>query len=103
MNASVMLSRGEVVLRKPLAGSRNKALMKAEGPDGIKQTVLMVELLPYCILSHPFGMEPVKQALDNLEMDEYDKLIKALADLIAPKEGEAKKSEKPSEEEGATA
>ena len=96
---TVKISKGEVVIKKPTAGARNKALMKAETPEGIKNTVLMVELLPYCIQSHPFGTVPIKQALDSLECEEYDELIKALAELIKPLRGDVQgKSEAPSED-----
>ena len=80
----VEISVGKVVLKRPTAGARNKAFMKAETPEGVKQSVLMFELLPYCIMSHPFGTNPVRQSLDNLDIEDYDKLIQALAELINP-------------------
>lgn len=86
----------EVAIRKPLAGERNKAVMKAETADGIKQTVLLVELIPYCIVSHPFGTTPIRQALDNLEIEDYDKILTQLANLMQgknPDEAEKKSVE----------
>ena len=93
----IQLNKGVVELRKPTAGQRNKALIKSETPDGIKNTVFLVELLPYCIGKHPFGTVPVKQWLDSLEVDEYDKLIQGLAKILNPKGDVEKKSEEPSE------
>ena len=87
----VNLKDGEVVLRKPTAGVRNSAMMKAEGPDGIKQIVMMVELLPLCVKAHPFGMTPVKTALNNLDCDEYDLLIDKLRELMRANEELKKK------------
>lgn len=96
----VEISKGMITLRKPLAGERNKALMKAETPDGIKGTVFLVELLPSLILKHPFGAEPVKQALDCLSIEDYDKLIEATGELIQLPVGDVeKKLEKPSIQE----
>ena len=94
----VKVNKGTIVLKKPTAGARNDALVKAETPDGIKNTILMVELLPHCIASHPFGMTPVGQALRSLSIEEYDKLINGLGELMTPVLGDVgKKSEKPSE------
>ena len=92
---NIELEKGTVSLRKPTAGQRNKALMEAETPEGIKNTVLMVELLPYCVKSHPFGNTPVRAALDGLSIEEYDKLIEGLSALIKPVGDAAKKLEKP--------
>ena len=92
----VKIEKGIVVLKKPTAGIRNRALMKAETPDGIKNTVLMVEILPHCILSHPFGTVPISHALDALSVEEYDNLINKLFELMGVGDVE-KKLEKPSE------
>ena len=97
LTKEVILKQGKIILRKPKAGVRNKALMKAETGDGIKQTTFLVELMPYCIIEHPFGTVPIREALDNLEMDEYDKLIEVLTSLCGPtQEDDIKKSEQPS-------
>lgn len=95
----VQITSGKVVLKKPTAGARNNALMKAETPDGIKNTVYMVELLPFCIQSHPFGSAPVKQALDSLTPEDYDELIEALQTILNPKALKEEPSEEQSEPE----
>lgn len=78
----VQISLGEITLRKPKAGVRNKALMKSETGDGLKQTTFLVELLPYCISSHPFGTTPVRKALDDLDIADYDELINGMNKLF---------------------
>jgi len=81
----VELNNGEkVTLQKPTAGMRNKALIKADTADGIKRTVMMVEMLPYCIKSHPWGTRQIRDALDNLSIEDYDKIIDGLSELITP-------------------
>ena len=96
----IEIVQGMITLRKPLAGERNKALMKAETPTGIKGTVFLVELLPSVIVKHPFGAQPIKQALDNLTVEDYDKLIEAVGKLIQLPVGDVeKKSEQPSTQE----
>ncbi len=80
----IQISQGKIILKVPNAGARNKALMKAETPEGIKNTVLMIELLPYCISQHPFGTVNLSQALDALSVEEYDKLVIGLAELMSP-------------------
>ncbi len=98
MEQIVKISAGEIVLIKPKAGIRNKAIIKAEeGREKASQTVFITNLIPHCIKSHPFGAIPVSKALDNLEMEEYDAVAKALGDLMKPVEEIAKNSEKPSE------
>jgi len=91
----IEISAGEIILIKPKAGVRNKALMKAEevGKGTPSQTAFIIELLPKCIKSHPFGTTPVGQALDNLDIPEYDKVSQALGELMKPKEETEKKSE----------
>jgi len=97
MNEEVILKQGKIILRKPKAGVRNKALMKAEDGNGIKQTTFLVELMPYCVIQHPFGTRPIREALDELEMEDYDKLIETLTRLCGPnQEDDIKKSEQPS-------
>jgi len=95
----IELSIGKIILKSPTAGARNQALMKAETADGIKNTVMMVELLPHCVSTHPFGAKPLRQALDNLSCEDYDKLVVGLTTLMKPKDDELKKKlETPSEE-----
>ena len=94
----VNLKDGEVEVRKPKAGPYKRAVVKADTPEGMKNSVLMIELLPYCIGKHPWGTTPVGQALDSLDYQEYDRLIEALAKEMTPPEGDVqKKSEQPSE------
>jgi hypothetical protein len=95
----VSLKDGEVVLRKPNAGMRNAALIKAETPEGLKRSVMMVELLPACVKAHPWGMRPVKDALNSLSIDEYDKLIDALEEMMKPTDDIKKKSTEESDQE----
>ncbi len=80
----IKIEKGIVVLKKPTAGARNKALMEAETPTGIKNTVLLVKLLPFCVQSHPFNTVPIAQALDSLSIEDYDKLIEGLTKLMNP-------------------
>jgi hypothetical protein len=87
----VQLKDGEVIIRKPKAKVRNAAMMKAETPEGLKNTVFMVELLPYCVKTHPWGVRPVRDCLDNLDVDEYDKLVDCLRGLMHPDENQKKK------------
>lgn len=89
----INLSEGLVILNKPKAGVRNKALMKAETGEGIKQTTFLVELIPYCIATHPWGTTPIRQALDNLEIKDYDKLIDAMGDMFKEDGDDIKNSE----------
>jgi hypothetical protein len=86
---------GVFTLRKPTAGIRNAALISASMEGQVNQMKFMIDLLPKCISKHPLGAQlPLKQALDNLDMDVYDKLVTALSDMVKPKdtEQEAKKS-----------
>jgi len=94
----VETKNGKFSLKRPTAGQRNAALMKAETPDGIKNTVFLIELLPMCVREHPFGMIPIKQGLDGMDMEDYDKLIDGLAKIITPDKELAKKSLPPSEQ-----
>ncbi len=88
----VELSDGaKITLQKPTAGMRNKALIKADTAEGLKRTVLMVEMLPHCVKTHPWGTRPLREALDALSIEDYDKLIDGLSGLIAPKKGDVRK------------
>jgi hypothetical protein len=93
----------KITLKKPTAGQRNDALIKAEipptadSPGGISQVKLMIELLPHCIQQHEFGTVPIKVALDNLSFNDYDFARDSLADLMTPSGDVQKKSETPSE------
>jgi len=60
----------------------------------------MAELIPKCIVEHPFGTTPLRTALNGMEIEDYDKLVITMAELIAPQEADIeKKSDQPSEEE----
>ena len=73
-------------LIKPKAGVRNRAIAKAETDQGIlKQSVLMMELMPKCVNRRPEGIDqdvPIEQVLDGMEIEDYDKLVLALSGLI---------------------
>ena len=90
----VQTSIGVFTLKKPKAGIRNKALIKAETDTGaIKTTVLMTELLPHCVQRRPEGCDkdtPIDHILDELEMEDYDNLFQALASMIDLQESKKK-------------
>jgi hypothetical protein len=86
------LSCGEVTLRKPTAGMRNAALVLAETDTGFKKSLMMIELLPPCILAHPWGMTKVKDALNALSIQDYDLLIDGLEKMMSPDDELKKKS-----------
>jgi len=94
----VDLAVGGLVLKKPKAGMRNKAMINADTGTGINQMKFLVELMPYCVKAHPFGTQPVRDALDNLSFEDYDKLVDALGLLVnKPQESDVQgKSEAPS-------
>jgi len=77
---------GTFQLIKPKAGVRNRAIAKAETDSGgIKQTVLMMELLPKCVNKRPEGVDqdvPIDQVLDGMEIEDYDALFIALTSLL---------------------
>ena len=87
---TIKIKDGEVVLRKPKAGVRNKAMIKAETPECFKKTIFYTELLPGCIKSHPWGIRKVSISLEALEIEDYDLLIDGLETLLTPpkKDGE---------------
>jgi len=72
----VKTSVGTFVLKKPKAGIRNKAMIKAEtGFGGFKTTVLLMELVPKCIIKRPIEVDqdvPIEQIVDSLETEDYD-------------------------------
>ena len=83
-------SVGKFSVVKPKAGKRNRAVVMAESSTGvIKQAKLMVELLPKCINSRPESFDkdvPIEHVLDDLEIDDYDKLADALSDMLEGKD-----------------
>jgi len=84
----VQTELGMFEIIKPKAGVRNRAVAKAETDHGvIKQSVLMMELMPKCINRRPEGVDqqvPIEHILDSLEIEDYDKLFIALSTLIEP-------------------
>ena len=84
----VQTELGMFEIIKPKAGVRNRAVAKAETDHGvIKQSVLMMELMPKCVNRRPEGVDqqvPIEQILDSLEIEDYDKLFIALSTLIEP-------------------
>ena len=82
----VQLKNGEVELRKPNAGQRNRALIKATHSNETNEIEFIIELLPLCIAGHPWGVSPVRQALEGLEVEEYDKLLLTMKDLLGVKD-----------------
>ena len=95
----VETSVGKFTLRRPTAGVRNRALMKSEDKDGIKQSVFLFELLPDCVASHPFGISPLKPSLEAMSYEDYDKLVDGLKVMLSPGDV-AKKLEEPSVSQG---
>jgi len=94
----VETSIGMFELIKPKAGVRNRAIAKAETDSGtVKQTVLMMELMPRCVNKRPEGVDqdvPIDQILDSLEIEDYDKLFLALTAMIGEGKGDEEKKEK---------
>ena len=78
----VQLKNGEVELRKPNAGQRNRALIKAMHDGNTNEVEFITELLPLCVANHPWGISPVRQALEGLDIEEYDKLLLSMKDLL---------------------
>lgn len=85
---------GNFELRKPTAGIRNRVIAKVDTPEGVKQSTAVIELLPTCVVTHPFGTKrPLRQAMDEMDMEEYDKLMEKFLELLKPKgEADLKKS-----------
>jgi len=76
-------SKGIVELRKPLAGSRNAAILAAERADGtLSEYKFRFELLPYCIKSHPFGVRPIREVLNGLDTEDYDPIIQEMDKML---------------------
>ena len=89
---------GHFKIRRPKAGVMNDALIKAESETGFKKVLFFTELLPACIIEHPFGTTKVKEALRNIEIEQQEVLIKSLSSLVEIKDGDVeKKSEVQSE------
>ena len=81
----VKTSIGVFILKEPLAGPRNRAMIKAETRDGFKTSVFIFELLPKCIMKRPAEIDqdtPIDQVLDSITTGDYDALADALSDLM---------------------
>lgn len=96
---TVQLKAGPVVLRKPSAGIRNEAIMDAKWHpnDDHLDLALAFVMLPKCIVSHPWFQRPVKEAVGDLDTEEYDELIKTMMKLNKFTGDAPKKSETPSD------
>lgn len=97
---SLQLNKGEVQLRPPLGGAIQEALIKAGEKGGINEARILIELLPHCIHTHPFGPTPIRTALAQMDGADYIKLLNGAKELLEPlmKPEETKKnSEEPSE------
>ena len=91
----IKVSQGIIKLRKPKAGDRNHALIESDG----NQQLLVIKLLPKVIVEHPFGSQILEEALNNLEIPEYDSLVFAIKDMLGLGSDAEKKSKTPSGEE----
>ena len=82
----VETSLGIFELKRPKAGVRNRAIIKAESDSGvIKQAVLMTELIPKCINRRPEAIDQdtrIDHVLDSMGCDDYDLLFVALEGLM---------------------
>jgi hypothetical protein len=91
-------SVGNWVLVRPKAGTRNRALEKAESPGGgVRTLIFLRELLPRCINRRPENFDqdvPIEQVLDDLEIFDYDKLLGGMSKLLnqKPEEIDEKKN-----------
>ena len=102
MDLQVDLEGGPVVFRELRAKHRNAALKKSmENVNGklqVNEVQFIIELLPLAIATHPWGTTPVRTALDNLSISEYDKLTGKLKDIIGGVSDEEKKESEPQSE-----
>ena len=77
---------GKFVMRRPTAGDRNRAAISASEGDQVNQIKFLTELLPRCIVTHPFSAAlPLKISLERMDFKEYDELMEALKDMLEPK------------------
>ena len=87
---------GVWTLKRPKAGARNRALERAETATGVKQTTFYTTLLPMCILKRPADVDdtvPIEQLLNDLELEDYDALVKGLQELLADESEPTEQSE----------
>jgi len=92
---------GTWLLRKPKAGPRNRAMIKAEISNGdFKVSILAMELMPKMVQRRPDSFDvdvPIEQVLDSLDTDVYDDLQEAAMELIFNRFTEEKAVEKAEE------
>jgi len=81
----VETSLGTFVLRSPNAGVRNRCMIKAEKEAGpgkaFSLTVLLFELIPFCIFKRPESIDqdtPINQVLDCMSQADYNKIFDAV-------------------------
>ena len=89
---AVKIKLGEIVLKKPTAGMRNSSALKSYENGSLNEIKFMIELLPQCVKSHPFGTSPLRASLDNLSIEEYDKLVEVLKEFMGVLDGEKVKN-----------
>ena len=79
----IQITDGEVVLKKPTAKAFYTAMEESEISNGqLKVTKMFNILMPYCIKSHPWGVKPIRQAIDSLEVEDYLKIFNKLKEVI---------------------
>ena len=92
----IQIEAGIIKLRRPKAGDRNQALLESNN----NEFLMIMKLIPKLVVEHPFGHGVViEQGLDNLEIQDYDKIVMAMKEFIGISGDEIKKSERPSGEE----
>jgi len=72
LEKTIQLKDGEVVICKPKAKHRNKAVIESWQNGSLNEPLFITKLLPLCVVKHPWGMKPVGEALGDLDVDEYD-------------------------------
>jgi len=85
---SVTIEQGEIVLQKPTAGIRNNAALKSFADGSLNEIKFLLEILPHCIKSHPFGQTPIRSALDSMSIEDYDKLVDVLKLFMGVSKGD---------------
>lgn len=79
----IQITGGEVVLKKPLAKAFYTAMEESEISNGqLKVTKMFNILMPYCIKTHPWGVKPIRQAIDSLDVEDYLKIFNKLKEVI---------------------
>jgi len=101
---TIKLKEGEVLLRSPLGGAIQDALINSSDKNGFNEAKVLIELIPNCVHSHPWGTTPIRTALRQMDGMEYIKLLNGAKTLLEPLMGteQVKKSEELSEQESVT-